>query len=136
MAITLPREKVSLWGSEYSIRPTLIEQKIGDGKVLLVYSPMDYRPHYFLLRVDTTWDDQHPADLIESIFQAIQGEVDLDDWLRNRGYQPGGDWEGSSWQESRREVKGQLARELKRLQEREGTHGSLTAKGEAQAADL
>jgi hypothetical protein len=49
-----PRE-VTLWGTPYQVTPRLCSQIFGDGRQLVTITPINFRPHYFVVRVDSAW---------------------------------------------------------------------------------
>jgi len=108
-------ETVTFWGITETITPLLVEEVFGNGKKLLVLSPLMHRPNYFIVRVDDSWDcgDMADGDEIQSHIEAIMrscedqyGEpYDYDDEhgneLEEREYNPQFprvDWgEGCCW---------------------------------------
>ena len=78
--------KVTLWGREYTVTPELIEEELGDGKALLWVEPMNSRPDYYILKVDSSWfENGEPRDgAIEDneseIFRVIEDQcLDADE---------------------------------------------------------
>ncbi len=67
--------KTRMWGSDYTCDPRFVEEALGDGNVLLGLQPLNTRPNYYLIRVDSTWHlygcrvckDECPDDLVEHI---------------------------------------------------------------------
>jgi hypothetical protein len=74
-----PHER-GLWGKEYVVRPQLVSHRFGDGRRLLILSPIIDRPNYFLVRIGSRQDphDEVASDngdyLIDEIYEAIEDE--------------------------------------------------------------
>lgn len=43
------------WGSDYTVQPKLVDAILGDGKLLIGFQPLQTRPHYYVIRIDSTW---------------------------------------------------------------------------------
>jgi hypothetical protein len=73
--------KVHFWGSDCTIKPQLIEEIEGDGLQVVWLQSMDYRPNYYVLRIDSSHDmDSRDFD-IEILLQMIEGEFgNVDDF--------------------------------------------------------
>jgi hypothetical protein len=59
------------WGEEYKIIPQFVEAKIGNGRLLLGLQPLNTRPNYYVIRVDSK-EDLH--DQMDDIIDAIIDE--------------------------------------------------------------
>lgn len=46
-------ERCTFWGQPYTIAPRLIAKQFGDGKQLVCVTPLETRPNYFVVRVDS-----------------------------------------------------------------------------------
>jgi hypothetical protein len=71
------RQWARLWGQKHMIRPVFIPQALGNGEKLLAVTPLNTRPNYYLVRVDSSWSDHNSdepciADHIEEICEAIE----------------------------------------------------------------
>lgn len=74
----------SLWGSKYRVKPVLISSVFGDGRQLMWLEPINDRPAYYLVRVDSkcicsNWEggeekDENFCDLLDDISDAIRAE--------------------------------------------------------------
>lgn len=49
------RHWVRFWGRKYMRRPVFVPTALGDGNKLLAVQPLNTRPQYYLIRVDSTW---------------------------------------------------------------------------------
>jgi hypothetical protein len=47
------RQRASLWGQQYLIKPRLCDKIFGDGRQLVGFEPLDARPSYYIVRVDS-----------------------------------------------------------------------------------
>lgn len=71
----------SLWGQRRMVKPYLVEAILGDGMQLLAVTPLNTRPQYYLIRVDSKWSSRHTDDAnciaehIDEICEAIEDEV-------------------------------------------------------------
>ncbi len=43
------------WGTDYICRPQFVHTALGDGNQLIGIEPLNTRPHYYLIRVDSSW---------------------------------------------------------------------------------
>lgn len=77
--------KTRWWGSDYTCDPRFVDQALGDGNVLLGLQPLNTRPNYYVIRIDSSWhlsccrecEDKCPDELIdhlEEIYEAIDEE--------------------------------------------------------------
>jgi len=77
--------KTRWWGQDCICDPRFVEQSLGDGDVLLGLQPLNTRPNYYVIRVDSSWHlsgcracaDQCPDELVEhldEIYDAIEEE--------------------------------------------------------------
>lgn len=98
---TRPR-KVHFWGNEHNITPTVAKEYCGDGRQLLWFQPLNTRPDYYLIRIDSSWtvdsSDEWYKRLDEDILEALIDEFSekerereyLAEDLRERGIEPDG----------------------------------------------
>lgn len=100
--IETPRE-VSFWGCKYTITPRFVTKKFGDGKKLLAVQPLNTRPNYYVIRIDSRWYREkrdstiidHTDDIVEAIideYSEIEREREyLTEDLEEQGIEPDGD---------------------------------------------
>ena len=70
---------VRFWGRRYFVTPALVAEKLGDGKKLIRFEPMDTRPNYYVVFVDSSWNTsnwepckEHICDHLDEIRAAIR----------------------------------------------------------------
>ena len=91
------------WGSWYDFTPVLLDKVYGDGKQLLMLFPINERPRYWVVRVDSKCQrDDAVYDILDDICDAIDeqfGTPDEDDLGvgNDRPYFPMYDNQGTSW---------------------------------------
>ncbi len=71
-----PRQ-VRFWGQHYQIAPASVEQVFGDGMKLIGLAPLNTRPNYYVIRIDSSWDldaSDEFLDHLEEIYDAIENE--------------------------------------------------------------
>ena len=68
-----PRE-VELWGRKSIITPAIPEGQIGDGLQIMKFTPIDTRPNYYIIRVDSSYDidAEDNTDMHEEILQLLE----------------------------------------------------------------
>lgn len=111
------RTKVEMWGRARFVTPRLVNQVFGDGKKLIGLAPTMYRPNYFVVRVDSSWNLSNYArdcelliDHLDDVYDATEDEFCDWPWWRQYGLNPNRsrgednsariDWsDGSSWWE-------------------------------------
>lgn len=106
----LRRHKVRFWGRDYFVTPRLVEWAHGDGLQVIYLMPLNTRPNYYVLRVDSKLDlsSDEFRDLLDvEIYSAIEDEYlpAHEEWTADNGrtyrrhnYFPALDEEcGSSW---------------------------------------
>jgi hypothetical protein len=83
-AIVESEREVSFWGKTYRITPRVIEEVLGDGGQLIWLQPLNTRPNFYVLQVDSTWTlsnwgqpgtDGLLSDHLEEIHDAINEPV-------------------------------------------------------------
>jgi hypothetical protein len=77
---------VHWWGEDHVITPALVEETHGDGMQLIHVTPIDTRPNYYVLRIDSGVDleneifSDHDKEVYgtikEMLLQMIEGEYD------------------------------------------------------------
>ena len=58
---TKPRQ-IEFWGGQYKVTPLLADEHLGDGRLLLWFEPLNTRPHYYLVRIDSSWRGKGNTD--------------------------------------------------------------------------
>ena len=100
------------WGSVYEFTPAFLDKAYGDGKRLLQLFPINERPRYWVVRVDSTCvNDGAVFEILDDIYEEIdeqfgtpsESDLGVGD---ERPYFPMFDGEGVSWCFVRVEVKG------------------------------
>lgn len=62
------KRRVRHWGNEYDVTPAVVRQHMGNGRLLLALQPLNTRPNYYLIRVDSTFfDDEDTDDFLDRI---------------------------------------------------------------------
>lgn len=46
--------RVDFWGRRHTIHPRLVDEKFGDGLGLITFTPLNTRPNYYVVRVDSS----------------------------------------------------------------------------------
>ena len=73
------------WGADYTCDPRFVQQALGNGEVLIGLQPLNTRPHYYVMRVDSFWhlqgcrtcEEGCPDELVQhldEILDAIEDE--------------------------------------------------------------
>jgi hypothetical protein len=67
---------VDFWGRRYRITPRLIDKIFGDGKQTIYLTPLNTRPNYYIVQIDskTDMDDDSWLDFLEEIQEEIEEE--------------------------------------------------------------
>lgn len=47
--------RTKFWGRRHLVKPRLLNRTFGDGKKLLGLQPLNTRPQYYVVRIDSTW---------------------------------------------------------------------------------
>ena len=73
------KQAAYLWGRKSFIRPVFIRKALGDGNLLLAVTPLNTRPNYFLIRIDSGWITENDKETIyehlDEIEDAIEDQV-------------------------------------------------------------
>jgi len=85
----LAEREVEFWGRKHTIKPALVARVFGDGGQLIAFAPLDTRPNYYVVRIDSGWCldnwDSEATDPfnahIDEVYDAIEDEYGL-------GYDP------------------------------------------------
>lgn len=90
------------WGHRTRFTPRLIEKVYGDGKQALILYPMNERPRYWVVRVDSKLHESRDAiyDILDDIYDQIDeqfGRPTDSDRNRQRPIFPMFDCEGCCW---------------------------------------
>jgi hypothetical protein len=83
------------------VEPVFVERALGDGKKLLAVMPLETRPNYYLIRVDSTWNDSNGGgstlicEHLDEILEAIRAQCGS----ANQGQRKNGNGNGrhNSW---------------------------------------
>ena len=73
---------VRFWGQEHQVTPLLLREVLGDGKRLMWFQPLAYRPNYYVIQVDSRWAEDAFYDHLEEVYDALAfwfGETNDDD---------------------------------------------------------
>lgn len=65
------RRKVQWWGGEYDVTPAVANGHLGDGRQLLRIQPLNTRPDYYLIRIDSSW----AVDDSDEWIDRLEGEI-------------------------------------------------------------
>lgn len=81
------RQTAYLWGKEYQVKPAVADSFLGDGRALLRFTPLNTRPDYYLIRVDSSWGKGEGWDAYEHLDEVIEAlEEDFSEIERERGH--------------------------------------------------
>lgn len=82
--------ETKMWGQKHTIKPEIIENIQGDGMQAVYLTPLDTRPNYYVLRIDSSIDIDseelvvcggEEIDLCEMLLRMIEEEHDnIDDY--------------------------------------------------------
>jgi len=75
----LPRRKCTLWGQPAQAAPALLKQRFGNGQLLLGFSSVLHKPHYYLVWVDSSWygpPDSSADEILRSHLDQITGAIE------------------------------------------------------------
>lgn len=73
------RRFTKFWGQKQIIEPKLVSKIFGDGKQLMYVTPIDTRPNYYIIRIDSKINlSEHNTytNFIEKVLEAIEEEFD------------------------------------------------------------
>lgn len=98
----LAPQHTEMWGSTYDFTPSLLDKKYGDGKQLLQLFPINERPRYWVVRIDSKCDGDELFEILDDIYDAIdeqfgtppEDDLGIGD---ERPYFPAYDGDGTSW---------------------------------------
>jgi len=68
------------WGADHAITPRLVDEIFGDGKQLIQLEPLNTRPDYYVVRIDSKWSLENSAESdsfiehLEEIYDAIEDQ--------------------------------------------------------------
>lgn len=68
------------WGQDCDCEPVFIDQTLGDGMQLVAITPLNTRPNYYLIRIDSDWsvynrDTNALCEHLDEIYDAIEDQV-------------------------------------------------------------
>lgn len=84
-----------LWGQPHDIKPCLIEKIHGDGLQLVALTPIDTRPNYYVLRIDSSIDlddddtlnkedREYYGSIMELLLQMVEEDhINIDSYEEN-----------------------------------------------------
>lgn len=106
------RRKVRFWGASFMVTPRLLDHVEGNGLLVIFVTPMDTRPNYYVLRVDSGWaagdlNDDDWRDYMDEVYEYLEdgfGPAE-EEWTHDNGrtYTRHNDWpafndsSGTSW---------------------------------------
>jgi hypothetical protein len=84
------RRLVHHWGQPHFVTPAYIPAFLGDGGMLLALQPLDTRPKFYLIRVDSSWstsnfDETCVCDHLDEIYDAIEDWFGAEEWEDDHG---------------------------------------------------
>lgn len=99
------------WGAKCTCDPRFVDEALGDGQILLGLQPLNTRPNYYVIRVDSSWhlydcrdcEDECPDYLVEhidEIYEAIEDEYGDKDRIRyfnENDLDPGEEPDSEDW---------------------------------------
>ena len=73
---TKPR-KIRFWGENYKVAPALVTARFGDGLQIVWVTPIDARPFYYLICIDSKTDiESDDFEWDKQLLQPIEEEYD------------------------------------------------------------
>lgn len=72
------RRATTFWGRKYFVTPRLVEKVFGDGKQLIGFEPLNSRPNFYVVLVDSSWnisncgEGQLLSEHTDEIYEAIE----------------------------------------------------------------
>lgn len=102
LAELLQPQSTQHWGVDYEFTPALLGKVYGDGKGILQLFPINERPRYWLVRVDSQCaSDDALCEILDDIYDQIDeqfGTPSEEDGVGDeRPYFPKYDGQGTSW---------------------------------------
>ncbi|MDR3797997.1 MAG: hypothetical protein P4K93_07580 [Terracidiphilus sp.] len=101
------KQAAYLWGQKSFIKPVFIEHALGNGDLLLAVTPLNTRPNYYLIRIDSNWlkkdDTETIYDHLDEIEDAIEEQCGRRDYEDDDGNECLAEWpalninSGISW---------------------------------------
>jgi len=82
--------KCNFWGQEHDVTPAFVGEIFGDGLQVIHITPIDTRPDWYLLRIDSKTNVTDDSFNIEPLLEAIEEEYDTVDRYEC-------DWVGEEW---------------------------------------
>ena len=89
-----------LWGQEYTVTPAMLPEPIGDGRRLIWVSCANTRPHWYVVRVDSSMRGDALDDAIDDVILALQshyGDAEHMDDDEDSSFPVVSDSSGYSW---------------------------------------
>jgi hypothetical protein len=89
----LRRHKVRFWGRNYIITPRLVEWMHGDGKQFMYFMPLNTRPNYYVVRVDSalSLDNHEENNFTDAVLDDLYTEIEeqfgrsCEEWTADNG---------------------------------------------------
>ncbi len=66
---------VKHWGKESNIEPEIIQEKFGDGKQKIYIQPLNTRPDYYIVSIDSSVnlnDNDQTIDYLDDVLEHIE----------------------------------------------------------------
>ena len=82
--------RVEFWGKKYRRKPLLIDRIFGDGKQLVGIQPLNTRPNYYVIRIDSGWDLSNWSDgdlfsdHLDEVLDAVEDQFPVIEAERSR----------------------------------------------------
>lgn len=82
------RKAVTHWTKKSIVTPALVERVFGDGRKIILLSPINFRPERFVVRVDSqcNLDGDDFCGLVDDVVSAIEDEYVEFPWARKFGF--------------------------------------------------
>ncbi len=77
------KQAAYLWGKKHFIKPVFIRQALGDGELLLAFTPLNTRPNYYLIRIDSKWLKKGDTETIYGHLDEIEEAIEEQCGVRN-----------------------------------------------------
>ncbi len=106
------RHKTTFWGQKYFVTPALVSEIFGDGRQLIYLAPINTRPNYYVVRIDSktsldNWAANPFCDtILNEVLDAIEEQYgrETEEWDHDNGRTytrhfpfPALEWEGGEW---------------------------------------
>lgn len=61
--------ETKFWGNKHTITPILINKKLGDGKQIIAFQPLNTRPNFYIICVDSSWNVDNHLDDVDHVYE-------------------------------------------------------------------